>query len=384
MHVDHYDKGHLRRLEAVRAPILQHLLLHLNHWGRSGTLVLDPFRDHPPELTSLTLVEVTMRRWDSTIFGPRLHKLNLARIFTSGPTREDLRVVFRSCPNLAHLGLERVTLSDEANRFLPQGPPVQLLLLHTLVLDLCSPVDAIDIAKIAGTPRCRSYTISIDSEDPNSTTFSVVALQAQKQFQASISSSRSLDMHLDNFWIHMICRSGQSPSSDFNLKLNNGGSCEQMLNWLNSMLHIRPPPLIPIDLHLDYKYYGGSLPSPSNLFQLSSVQSLTITDGHGVIMPLIEALSIPGDLGGGSDKWMWPSLREVTIWRFSSPSTTLLHMIKARKEAALGKEETGNGDGIVMLGMLVVGEDVFTVEEFEAFRAVLGDVAGMVSVKRCK
>ncbi|KAG9003385.1 hypothetical protein FRB94_003153 [Tulasnella sp. JGI-2019a] len=61
------DQEALRRLEEVDAPMLKCLVLEVSALDRHSIFVLDLLRDHPPQLTSLTLVEVAMRFWNSRL-----------------------------------------------------------------------------------------------------------------------------------------------------------------------------------------------------------------------------------------------------------------------------------------------------------------------------
>ncbi|KAG9020228.1 hypothetical protein FRB95_004804 [Tulasnella sp. JGI-2019a] len=154
-----------------------------------------------------------------------------------------------------------------------------------------------------------------------------------------------------------------------------------MLDWLNSVLAILCPPLspIPIDVHLEYANYArrGSPPSSADLLQLSSVRSLTITDYYGYTNCLVEALSTPTDLGGGSHRCLWPNLQGVTITAFNGSPMILLHMVKIRTEAALLQKESGALGEIATLSRFEVEGGALTAEEFEAFRAILGEAAVM-------
>ncbi|KAG9003382.1 hypothetical protein FRB94_003150 [Tulasnella sp. JGI-2019a] len=374
--VSRHDQEVLRRLEGVNVPMLEHLVLEIPALDRHSTFILDLFRDHPPQLISLTLVEVAIRRWDSPVFGPRLRELKLIRIRTFGPTLENLRSVLCACPELAHLELKMVGLSKGINGLLPQGHPVQLPLLHTLVLRLLSPTDTIDILRMAETPHCKSYTIFIHSRNLDSTIFSKFMERIQQPFKACIYSCRTLEMRIDNLNVRIICRSDQSPSSDFDLKFACGDSDEKVLNWLNSMLLVRQPPLIPIpvDLHLEYSNIASSSPSPSYLHQLLDVRSLSIACLQGWIHRLVEALSIPRGAEQGRAVWMWPNLQEVIVKAFDGPSPALLHMVETRMEAAsLRQGPRGTGE-IAMLERLGVGQEVFTLKDFEAFRALIKDI----------
>ncbi|KAG8986644.1 hypothetical protein FRB95_004868 [Tulasnella sp. JGI-2019a] len=374
--VDRHDQEVLRRLEEVDVPMLQHLVLEIPALNRHSIFILDLFRDHPPQLTSLTLIEVAIRRWDSPVFGPRLHELKLIRIRTSGPTLETLRSILRACPELAHLELKMVALSNEINGLLLQAPIVQLPLLHTLVLKQLSPTDTIDILRTVETPHCRSYTISINSRNLDSTRFSRVTERIQQPFKACIYSCRTLEMRINDFCVQIICKSDQSLSSDFDLNFGCGDSNEQVLNWLKNMLLVRRPPLspIPVDLHLEYSNISSSSPLPSHLHQLPDVRSLSITCLHGWIHHLVEALSIPRDAEQGYTVWMWPSMREVIVKTFDGPSPALLHMVETRMKAALLRRGPGGTGEIVMLERLGIGEEVFTLEDFGAVRAVIRDV----------
>ncbi|KAG9029261.1 hypothetical protein FRB95_005535 [Tulasnella sp. JGI-2019a] len=370
----------LHGLEKVCAPVLQHLRLELSTSNKNTTIILDLFRDHPPRLTSLALVGIAMHNWNSPIFGPHLHSLQLERIHTSGPTREDLRSILHTCPELAHLELAYVVFSDGSGGFPPLGPRVQLPLLHSLLLRPVSSADAMDIARMAETPCCKNYLVSRGIESPDSIVFSAIVLQIQPLFEAYIASGCSLQVHLIGSWIRIRCRDGQSSSSSFILRFGKVGSCEKVLGWLNKILLVRRPPLspIPVDVQLNYTArWGSSSPSTDDLLRLSNVRSLTITDTYGCTVRLLNALSIPTPPSDGCDRWLWPSLRKVNVSAFRGPSTVLLNMIKTRAEAALRRKKTGGMDGIVMLKKLEVGEDVFTFEEFEAVRAVLGNAAVM-------
>ncbi|KAG8986643.1 hypothetical protein FRB94_003152 [Tulasnella sp. JGI-2019a] len=363
----------LQRLEEVNMPILQHLALGIPAWDRRP-FVLDLFRDHPPQLTSLTLIKVAMRRWDAPVFGPRLRELKLMRIHTSGPTRENLHSILYACPELAHLELETVALSNETNELLPRRPPVQLPLLRTLVLKQLSPADAIDVLRMAETPYCNSCTISIESENMDSMMFSRVVEQIQQPFKACINSCRILEIHLHNSTIHIICRNDRSPSSDFDLKLGWGDSNEKVLDWLDNMFLVRRPPLSPLPIHPEFTDSDSSSSSPFNLLQLPDVRSLTITDLHGWTNHLAEALSTPRNSENGCAVWMWPSLREVTIGPFKGSSEALLHMFETRGEAASHPPGTEGIGTIAMLERVEVREKVFTLEEIETIRAVVRDV----------
>ncbi|KAG8985841.1 hypothetical protein FRB94_003402 [Tulasnella sp. JGI-2019a] len=120
-------------LEEIDVPMLQHFVLR-NLSRSRHTYVLDLFRDHPPQLTSLALDRVAMRRWDTSVFSPHLRKLKLQHILTSGPTHENLHSILCACPELAHLELKMVKFSNETNGLLLQCPPAQLPLLHISVL----------------------------------------------------------------------------------------------------------------------------------------------------------------------------------------------------------------------------------------------------------
>ncbi|KAG9023008.1 hypothetical protein FRB95_013825, partial [Tulasnella sp. JGI-2019a] len=132
----------LRSLEDISVPILRRLRIEYITWVSDPTFILDLFRDHPPRLTSLALVNVTMRRWNSLIFGTHLYSLQLVEIRTFGPTREEFYDIFRACPKLAHLELVDVAFSGE----MPQGSRVQLAGLETMILKPVSASDVIDIA----------------------------------------------------------------------------------------------------------------------------------------------------------------------------------------------------------------------------------------------
>ncbi|KAG8988305.1 hypothetical protein FRB94_003388 [Tulasnella sp. JGI-2019a] len=371
------DEKALRRLEDIDVSILRHLRLEFSTQGTGSTFLLDLFRDHPPKLTSLTLIAVGLRRWDSSIFGSHLHSLKLDRIRSFGPTYEDLRGVLCACPELAHLELGNIVFSGGTGGVL-QGSRVELPLLHTLILRTLTPADSIGIARMVETPRCRNYSASRGLHNLDALELSAVALQIQPFFEACISPGYSLDIHLDGYWIHVICHSGHSTSHDFNLKLGTIGPCEGVFDWLNSVLLAQRPPLslIHINIHLEYKILRDPRPSPSDLLRLSGVRSLTITDLRGYVTSLVEALSIPRSLENETDRWPWPSLREVTVKTFRC-SRALLHMVTARTEAALPRQGTVEADDISMLEKLEIGREVFTVKEFEAVRAVLGDAAVM-------
>ncbi|KAG8992296.1 hypothetical protein FRB93_002402 [Tulasnella sp. JGI-2019a] len=366
----------LRGLEKVCAPVLQHLRLELS---TATTIILDLFRDHPPRLTSLALVDIAIRSWNSPIFGSHLHSLHLERIHTSGPTREDLRSIMHTCPELAHLVLAQVVFSDGSGGLSPSGPRVRLPLLHTLLLRPTLSTDAMEIARMAETPCCKNYLVTGGLESPHPIVFSAIALRIQPLFEACIASGSSLQVHLIGSWIRIRCRDNQSSSTSFVLSLSMAGSEEKVFDWLNKILIPRPllSP-IPIDLHLNYiARWGPPPPSTGNLLRLSNVRSLTITDTHGCTGHLVEALSISTLSSEGCEGWMWPSLRKVNVIGFRRPPTVLLNMIKARTEAALLRGGTGTTDEIAMLEVLEVGADVFTSEEFEAVRGVLGDAAVM-------
>ncbi|KAG9004765.1 hypothetical protein FRB94_002082 [Tulasnella sp. JGI-2019a] len=207
------DKDAIFRLEEVDVPLLQHFQLDYCPWDQFATFTLDPFRDHPPKLTTLVLTDIAMYRWNSPISGPHLRSLGLETILTSGPTREDLRGILCACPKLAHLELVQVAFSGVTSGLLLQGPRVSLPLLHTLLLTPISPTDATDIANMAETPNCKNYLVSRNFETPRPISLSAVALQVQQPFEASIASASNLDVHLDGYWIRITCRDGKSPSS---------------------------------------------------------------------------------------------------------------------------------------------------------------------------
>ncbi|KAG8986274.1 hypothetical protein FRB93_005368 [Tulasnella sp. JGI-2019a] len=356
------------------------VLKHSHRWRRffdwkgSAAFVLDPFPDHPPRLISLTLVQVAMRRWKSPIFGSGLRSLDLACISNDGPTREDLRDIFQACPELAHLKLTYVTLSGDTSD-LQLGPRVQLPLLHTLIIAPSSPNDIIDIARMAETPRCTTYTVSPSPEHSHLTVLPGIVMQVQQPFEACIKSGESLHIHLDGYWIRVRCCNGDSLSSDFHLQVAKFGFDDPVLDWINSILLVRRPPIlpIPIDIDLDYSGHTDSPSSPTSLLQLSNVRSLKIADPHGHTNRLLEALSSPRD--DSNDQWLWPGLVEVTVTTFTCPSTILLRMAEARAEAALRQDGAGNVGKIVKLGRFQAERGVFTETQFEAVRAVLGDVA---------
>ncbi|KAG9000113.1 hypothetical protein FRB94_002081 [Tulasnella sp. JGI-2019a] len=361
-------------LEEVNVPLLRYFQLGYFPWDRNTTITLDLFRDHPPKLTALVLTSITMYRWNSPIFGPHLHSLKLETILTSGPTRKDLRGILRACPRLAHLELAHVAFTDEASDLPPEDLRVPLPLLHTLLLKPLSPTDATDIARMAETPHCRNYSVSRNLETPRPISLLAVTLQVQQPFEASIASASSLDIHLDGYWIHITCRDGKSPSSDFHLKLGNIGSCKEVLDWLNSMLLNRRSSPFPLPIHVQLEYTDRPPTPPPDLLQLSSVQSLTITDRIlGYARYLTKALSVPRDLENGGSGWPWPSLRKVTIRSLDdSSSATLLHMVKTRAEAALRQQAAGDINAIAMLERLEVGGNLFTIEEVEVIGAILG------------
>ncbi|KAG9035062.1 hypothetical protein FRB95_012081 [Tulasnella sp. JGI-2019a] len=370
------DEKALRRLEEISTPLLQHLQIECPRWGRNSALSVDLFRDHPPKLASLALINITIHPWNSPIFGSHLHTLKLTRIHTSGPTRENLYGILLACPALAHLELINVAFSGEAGDWRPQIPSLQLPLLHTLRLRPSSPFDALDVARMAEIPRCRYYYVSNGPENPHSIVLTAVALQVQKPLEACIASGRSLDVQIDGYWICLFCRD-KSPSSSFNLKLGKISSYEQVFDWINTILLVPRPPRspIPVSIHLEYPRNRGPPPSPSDLFRIPNVWSLTISDNFGYTHTLVEALSGRSDLGNGSDGWPWPRLQRVAIKAFHGPSTALLYMIKARMEAALHKEGTRCIGGIAKLDRFHVEAGVFMSEEFEAIRGVLGDAA---------
>ncbi|KAG8988300.1 hypothetical protein FRB94_003393 [Tulasnella sp. JGI-2019a] len=375
------DQLALHELAEVSVPILQRLQLEFFYWDEDTVFVSDLFRDHPPRLTSLDLIQVAIRQWNSPIFGPHLHSLKLTRLRTSNPTREDLWGIFHACPELNHLELTHVNFSGE----MPQGPRVQLPLLAALLLRPLSPSDAVDIARMIETPRCRHYSVSRGLETPDALALSAVALQVQPLFESCIASSSSLFVHLDGFWIRITCRRGEPPHSDFKLKLGKVGSCEKVLDWLIGII-ARSPLLspIPVDVHLEYRLQRSLSPSPSDLLRLSSVRSLTIADLYGYTNKLAESLSVPKDLEDGSDGWLWPGLREVTIRDFDGPSATLLHMVKTRTDAAIRQKGTSSMSEIAMLEKLEVRAGVFAVEEFEVIQAVLGDASVILPAKQDK
>ncbi|KAG8999583.1 hypothetical protein FRB94_006095 [Tulasnella sp. JGI-2019a] len=345
----------LRSLEDLSVPILRHLQIEYVTWKNSPTFVLDLFRDHLPELTSLALVDVTMRRWSSPIFGTHIYSLQLAGIRTSGPTREEFHNIPRACPKLTHLELVNVVFSGE----IPQGSRVRLAGLQTVILKPVSASDVFDIGKMVETPHCNNY--SIETRDP--IVLCAVTLQVRPLFEACIASGSNLGVHVDGYWVCMLCRGSQAASSsNFELRLGCVASCGKILDWINSMLAILRPPL--------------SHPHRCSP-RLSSVRSLTITDYYGYTNRLVEALSIPVDLGDGGHKWLWPNLQEVTVTAFNGPSMILLHMVKTRTEAALRQKESRALDEIATLLRLEVEAGVSIIEEFEAFRAILGDIAVM-------
>ncbi|KAG8985839.1 hypothetical protein FRB94_003403 [Tulasnella sp. JGI-2019a] len=362
------------RLEEIDVPMLQHFVLR-NLSRSRHTYVLDLFRDHPPQLTSLALDGVVMRRWDTPVFSPRLCELKLKHILTSGPTHENLRSILCACPELAHLELKMVKFSNETNGLLLQRPPAQLPLLHTLVLKQLSSTDTIDVLRMIETLHCRSYTISIDSKNLDSMMFSRVVGQIQQPFEACINSCCILEVHLYDSNIQIICRSDQRLPSGFDLKFGYDDSNEKVLDWLSNLFLARRPPLspIPIDLHLEYNNISSSSPSPSHLHQLPDVRSLSITWLHSWIHRTVEALSIPRDAEQGRAVWMWPSLRGVIVKAFDGPSPALLHMVETRMEAALLQRGLGGTGEIAMLEKLGVGEEVFTLKDFEAVRTVIRD-----------
>ncbi|KAG9002400.1 hypothetical protein FRB93_011517 [Tulasnella sp. JGI-2019a] len=224
------------------------------------------------------------------------------------------------------------------------------------------------------TLHCRSYTIFIDSENLDSMMFSRVVGQTQEPFDASINSCYILEVHLYDSNIQIICRSDQRLSSGFDLTFGYGDPNEKVLDWLSNLLVARRPPLspIPIDLHLEYSNISSSSPSP-HLHQLPDVRSLSIAWLHSWTHHTVEALSIPRDAEQGRTVWMWPSPREVITKAFDGPSPALLHMVETRVEAALFQQGPGGTGEIAMLEKLGVGEEVFTLEDFEAVRAVIRD-----------
>ncbi|KAG8986640.1 hypothetical protein FRB93_005205 [Tulasnella sp. JGI-2019a] len=265
-------------------------------------------------------------------------------------------------------------LSNEMNGLWLQNPPAQLPLLDTLVLMSLSPTDIVDILRIAATPNCRRYTISIDSWHLDSMVFTTVAERIQQLLETRISSCRVLEIHLNDIEIRIVCRTDRYPYSDFNLTLGWGGSDERVFDWLSNMLLVRRPLLspIPIELYLQYSRVDGSPPSPSSLFQLSGVRSLMISGYQGWAIHLVEALSTPRDSENDNALWMWPNLREVTVIAFNGSSLkALLHMVETRAEAALHWQGT---EVIAMLERLDVRGLVFTSEELEAIRAITRDV----------
>ncbi|KAG8988311.1 hypothetical protein FRB94_003382 [Tulasnella sp. JGI-2019a] len=390
------DEEALRRLGEVGAPLLKHLQLESPSWERNFIFTLNLFREFPPKLTSLALINVRTHHWNSPLFGSHLHSLKLECINTF--TREDLRGIFLACPALTHLELKGVAFAGSAGGGRPQGPPIQLFRLRTLRIRLMSPSDAGDVMGMAEIPRCRTYSAYLSLlhrfslyhhpsslNNRNSHILSAVALQVEKSLQECVASSCSIDIHIEDYWVCLFCRR-KSPSSDFILKLGKIDSSDRVLDWIHSMLPVRRPPLpwTPVHIHLKYSPNRGPQPAPSYLFRISSTYSLTISDPYGCTNSLIEALSIPRDLDNGSNRWPWPRLRVVTIRAFLGPSTVLLHMIKTRTEAALRQKGTGRVRGIKMLRRLEVEVDVFTVEEFEAIRAVIGDVAIMMPATQDK
>ncbi|KAG8986272.1 hypothetical protein FRB94_004460 [Tulasnella sp. JGI-2019a] len=351
------------RLETISVPILQHLKLEFSSWRSKANSVLDLFREDSSRLTSLALQGVAMRRWNSPIFGSRLSSLKLSSIYTSGPSRADLLRIFHACPKLTHLELAHITLSGRTSGLL--GSRAHLPLLQTLLLSPSSV--AIDIAEMVETPSCMEYSVSRDPGYPYPIVLSAVTMQIQKPFEACIVSGRSLHIHLDRSMIHISCRSS---SSDFDLRLVGFSSYEPVVEWLNTALLIRRPPIPPIPIHIRLEYVGnvGPPPSPSDLLQLPNVRSLNITDVHGCTNRLLAALSATD----GSGHWPWPVLLRITVISVGGLSKTLLHMIKERAGAALGPQRRRLMGGIAMLERFVVADDVFTVAEFQAARAVLG------------
>ncbi|KAG8984756.1 hypothetical protein FRB93_006334 [Tulasnella sp. JGI-2019a] len=355
----------LRKLEEISVPILQDFLLDL--FTKNIPIVLDLFRDHSPKLTSLVLVWVAMSRWNSPIFGSHLHTLILVNITAFGPTRDELRGIFCACPKLTHSELTRVAFSSKTSEVLLSGSRVKLPLLHKLLLIPTSSTDVMDIAKMAEIPRCRYYSVSklID--------ISGVALQVQEPFAARIASCHSLEIQLECSWTRIFCYDSQNPSLGFKLELYRVGSYKNLVDWLNSILLARRP-LIPIDIDIEYQ---GRPPSPSDLVHLSGVRSLTIMDPCCYTKQLINALSIPRDLEDGSNGWPWPSLRPLAVKAFKRSSETFLHMVKTRTEAVAATHQRGSTgmNELVMLERFEVKHSLFTKDEFESVKAILGDAA---------
>ncbi|KAG8988287.1 hypothetical protein FRB93_004117 [Tulasnella sp. JGI-2019a] len=360
-------------LEAVSAPMLWHLKLVSPAWNKNTVITLDLFLDQPPKLTSLTLVGISIRRWNSPIFGYHLHSLTIAHTYTSGPTCEDLVGIFRACPTLEYLDLNFIIFSGGTSRLLVRDFPVQLHLLHTLLLSQVLSNGVMEITRMAEIPHCRNYSVFRCRRKLRSIILPAITGQIHKPFEVCIASSRSLEVHLKNSCIHIICHGIQSPSSNFNLKLGEIRSYMQVIEWLDGMLLVRRPPLSPvlIDVHL---YLIQPYPSTSDLLHLSDVQSLTISDPFGRTCQLIEALSIPTDPKEGNGGWMWLGLREMNVRAFKDPERTLFHMVKMRTEVALHQKETKGTSGVAMLEWLEVGKGVFLVEDFEEVRAILGHV----------
>ncbi|KAG9009932.1 hypothetical protein FRB94_011214 [Tulasnella sp. JGI-2019a] len=208
----------LRRPESVSAPMFQHLKLAISILSTGSSVILNLFLEYPSRLTSLDLVGISIHRWNSPIFGPRLRSLSLE---DSSPTRGELFSIFRACPALGYLVLKNVTFSDETSGSLPQGSLARLPLLHTLKLIKISPTDIMEIAIMIETPHCRNYLVS--GGGPHAPTMALtvspgVVPLVRTSFEACISSGQSLGVYVEDVSIQIICRSGESCSSDFNLR----------------------------------------------------------------------------------------------------------------------------------------------------------------------
>ncbi|KAG8852118.1 hypothetical protein FRB96_008919 [Tulasnella sp. 330] len=345
LHVNILPQG----LETTSPARLERLELKVGTGGE-GEVRLGLFNGHTPNLRHLSLTNVTLRDWGSSILR-NLQTLELSEVCCCGPVLEKLMEALQACPNLQEPILNEFTLGTEGQ----EGPAdiaeliraIQLLQLELLQLGYLPPKAVQSLLKLIEAPNCTRYKLALRRSGVEwpSVLSVIIKSGVSSGFQKHLASGNMLRLTHEQDGIMSNVEPDGLDSSNFKLYLAEPFSSNLILDWALSLIDQSCIGRGLIQTELRVSRIRVKEMSTGLLRRCLPGVTAVIFGYYGEVDRIIKALADPGTLADEHRTWIWPDLLETSLYGSAFDGALLVKMI-SRCHAA-PTTNVGVGDGFV-------------------------------------
>lgn len=322
-------KQDLTVLESSTAPQLKGLDLSVH---LRSTKTLDLFKGYAPKLSSLTLTRVAVKPWSS----PILHNLVYLQISNclsdDGPTLSQILDILSSSPELESLWLSSLRLTDD--RY-PIGRPTITLprLAKFNLFDFNATVTGVVLSSLH-IPHCTRFGFGWATVDAPYFKYITQAFESSLT-PADVVVDINIGPESDNL-IEMSAQRSSATNPSFGLSLSNCNYTDVLLRWVVPSIESHGTAVeINIDTLGDFSLHDVS----AILRRLSGIRSIVLSWAPGDLAGILEMLMSAQREEDGSERWLCPNLRFVSIYRFRGDKGVLVSGVEARARASRKRAE---------------------------------------------